>query len=120
MPLWASSLCPDAPHGLVGFRRPLPHSAHPSRSAPLNRARVKPLASEIAGDMHVRIDGALIDAAIADCALPDGDAFPLCPHAETRGIPVILAAKHASIDLAACAIEHGMADLIEASGPINS
>jgi CheY-like chemotaxis protein len=75
------------------------------------------LASEIAGESRVRIDNVLIDAAIADCALPDGDALPLAVIANRREIPVILAAKHASIDLAACAIEHGMADLVEVSGP---
>jgi CheY-like chemotaxis protein len=80
----------------------------------------KPLASEIAGDTHVRIDGALIDVAIADCALPDGDAMPLAVIAKRAGIPTILAAKHASVDLAACAIEHGMADLVEASANMNS
>jgi DNA-binding response OmpR family regulator len=61
-----------------------------------------------------------IDIVISDCALPDGDAMPLAGLAAQREIPVILAAKRASVDLATCAMQWGMADLVEASGHVKS
>ncbi len=69
---------------------------------------------------HPRAVSRSIDIVISDCALPDGDAMPLAGLAAQREIPVILAAKRASVDLATCAMQWGMADLVEASGHVNS
>lgn len=53
------------------------------------------------------------DAIMSDCALPDGDGMTLIAEPSPRGIPVIMAAKLASVDLAVCTMQHGAADLIE-------
>lgn len=60
------------------------------------------------------------DAVLSDVALPDGDGLALADAARILKIPVILAAKRASIDLASCAMQHGAADLIERSATTDS
>jgi DNA-binding response OmpR family regulator len=75
----------------------------------------------IAGPRESEIDRRVrYDAVVTDCALPDGDGFVLAERAHTRQTPVILVAKRATIDLAACVMEHGAVDLIEHATPVDS
>ena len=60
------------------------------------------------------------DAVLSDVALPDGDGLALADAARSLQVPVVLAAKRASIDLASCAIQHGAADLIERGATTDS
>ncbi|HMN42424.1 MAG TPA: hypothetical protein PKE29_16405 [Phycisphaerales bacterium] len=89
---------------------PAPRDAHDDVATTPHPTRTRPLGA--------RQTTRTFDAVIADCALPDGDAMPLAALAAQREIPVILAAKRASLDLAACAMRWGMADLVEASGHV--